>query len=294
MCKKTFCIVVYVDNNRNCLEEFTWLCKSWIYSKLDKDSDIVAVCHPDAIDKIHKIEGVKIISSIPACLKFSQWNNYPYINSVINLCEDVVAFACMEYEFVLKTDCDTFVTNKLSEFKPSGLCFGFGAYAYDAHVRTRLVECFSRWTNGIHLGIHNVGATVMGDSRSVIEYLQCQHEFAERLISEEFKDYIGQWPGWNKGLVSMYAGELALNSIAPQRCSLGLFDHFCNSSRALGSDVLHIHAWHTDGYWSKHKYRDGAYHLIEQQEIDISTIGGYCHWLAQASIEDVYQKLSSI
>jgi hypothetical protein len=85
----------------------------------------------------------------------------------------------------------------------------------------------------------------------------------------------------------MYAGELALRKTYPQRCSIGLLDHFPYASRPLGSDVLHVHAWHTDDYWSKMQYRAGKYDHMKLEEIDRSTLGGYCHWLAAADIDQV-------
>lgn len=129
----------------------------------------------------------------------------------------------------------------------------------------------------------------MGSSRLVQEYLQCQYDFAERLRHEEFWHYRGEWPYWFHGVLTMYAGELALNALEPQNYSLGLFDHFCHGTQLIGSDVLHIHAWHSAGYWSKHDYRSGAYDAMSLSEINQETTGGYCHWLARASLDDVLQ-----
>jgi len=108
-----------------------------------------------------------------------------------------------------------------------------------------------------------------------------------KLLDEEFRHFQGTWPGWCKNVVTMYAGELALRRTYPQQCSLGLLDHLPYANRALGSDVLHIHAWHTDQYWSKHQYRAGKYAGMALDEIDRRTSGGYCHWLAVADVEQV-------
>uniref|UniRef100_UPI003C7AC838 DUF7164 domain-containing protein n=1 Tax=Burkholderia cepacia TaxID=292 RepID=UPI003C7AC838 len=131
--------------------------------------------------------------------------------------------ACAGFELVLKTDCDTFVTPAFASFVPSGLCFGFGAYAYEDSVRRKLVECSARW-GFPHAGLHNVGASVYGPSEMVRHFLVAQMDYCRRLLAEEFAEHEGQWPGWCKNVLTMYAGELALRQTYPQRCSIGLLD----------------------------------------------------------------------
>lgn len=291
--QKSFCILVYVDNTHNCIEEFLWLYKSWRHSKLEGESDIIAVCHPEAVSRLPVSSGIRLIISPPASVQHPHWLHYPYINSVINLCSEQVTQVCLEYPYCLKTDCDTFLTSNLRGFRPSRLCFGIGGYAYLPEVRQKLNDCFMRWVGHSHPGIYNVGATLMGASGLVQEYLQCQHDFAERLLREEFFHLKGKWPHWYHGVLTMYAGELALNALEPQNCTLGLFDHFCHGSRPIGSDVLHIHAWQSAEYWSKHDYRAGAYNTIQREAINRETTGGYCHWLASASMDEVLDKAES-
>ncbi|SDR55562.1 DUF7164 domain-containing protein [Paraburkholderia tuberum] len=279
-------VLVYIDNRKETVEEFHWLYKSMIFSNLFLRSRIIAVCHPDAINLLPVDEKLTIIPSTPYLERNAEWQGYAYINSVGNFVDQSVFDECKKYRFILKTDCDTFVTPALLDFSPSGLCFGFGAYAYEEEVRGKLSQCSLRW-GFPHSGLHNVGASVLGPSDHVCNFLTAQLDYCNKLIKEEFSNFEGAWPGWCKNVLTMYAGELALRCTYPQQCSLGFLDHFPSATRNIGSDVLHIHAWHTNQYWSKHDFRAGKYFDIRSDQIDRNTLGGYCHWLAQSAIDNV-------
>ncbi|PFH11841.1 hypothetical protein BCF11_4307 [Collimonas sp. PA-H2] len=286
-------VLVYVDNREETIEEFHWLYKSMIYSNLFARAEIIAVCHPDAVSALPADARIKLLPSAPYADSHSEWAGYGYINSVANLCQPEVLDLCRKYQYILKTDCDTFVTRAMADFRPSGLCFGFGAYAYTEEVRKKLVECSQRW-GFPHSGLHNVGASLLGPSEFVCNFVVAQMDYCQKLLDEEFRDFEGTWPGWCKNVLTMYAGELALRRTYPQRCSQGFLDHFPHAGRALGSDVLHIHAWHTEEYWSKRDFRAGKYDHIPLGEIDRNTLAGYCHWLAAADVEQVQASVSSV
>lgn len=279
-------ILVYVDNQPHTIEEFGWLYKSLLFCELFDCARLIAVCHPALVDVLPKHPGIHVIASAPYAEQHAAWAGYGYINSVANLCEPHVLEACAAHAYLLKTDCDTFVTRALRTFRPTGLCLGFGGYAYEEDVRRKLSACSARY--GLpHSGLHNVGASVLGPTTMVANYLRSQMDYCTRLMTDEFQEHPGAWPGWCKAVLTMYAGELALRNTYPQQCSLGLLDHFPSSTRTLASDVLHIHAWHTADYWSKQDYRAGKYAAMTPADIDPRTLGGYCHYLAHASLDEI-------
>ena len=53
-------IIVYVDDTERCLEEFTWLYKSWRMWKHDSEFDLVVYCNPTAVSKIPVHENLLI------------------------------------------------------------------------------------------------------------------------------------------------------------------------------------------------------------------------------------------
>ena len=278
-------ILVYVDHQPHALEEFGWLYKSLLFSGLFERARLIAVCHPQVAHALQH-PGVRVIPSEPYAHTHAEWAGYGYINSVANLCAPQVLEACQDTAYLLKTDCDTFVTQALRTFRPSGLCFGLGGYAYEEDVR-RTLSAYSARYGFAHSGLHNVGASVLGPTAMVSQFLQTQMTFCTRLLQDAFADGPGTWPGWCKAVLTMYAGELALRATYPQQCSLGLLDHFPSGARTLASDVLHIHAWHTADYWSKHDYRAGKYAHMPREAIDPGTLGGYCHYLACASVDEI-------
>jgi hypothetical protein len=282
----TLGILVYVDDVPAIIEEFNWLYKSILFSGLRGYCQIIAVCHPDAEMQLPKDDIIIPIPQAPFSEQFPEWGQYKYINSVGNLCSEAAINVARDFDYILKTDCDTFVTRHLRDFRPTNVCFGIGAYAYDSDVRRHLV----RWAEQLgfpHSGIHNVGASLLGTSPKVMQFLHRQLTYCERLLREEFSSSPGAWPGWFGGVLTMYAGELSLRSLYPQAFSLGLLDHFCHADRQIGSDVLHIHAWHTEQYFSKRKYRAGEYDHIPLDSIDRSSLAGYCHYLAAVEISGV-------
>lgn len=280
-------VLVYVDDKKEIVDEFHWLYRSMIVSGVfARGGELIAVCHPNVIAQLPADDRIVVIPGLPYADQHAEWAGYGYINSIANLCDPAVLAVCRNYDAILKTDCDTFVTPALASFEPTGLCFGFGAYAYQEEVRRKLSECSARW-GFPHSGLHNVGASVLGPTEFVGNFVQAQLDYCHKLLDEEFRDFQGEWPGWCKNVLTMYAGELALRRTYPQRCSLGLLDHLPYTDRRLGGDVLHIHGWHTDQYWSKHHFRAGAYDHMAPGDIDRTTLGGYCHWLAVTPTDDL-------
>jgi hypothetical protein len=284
-------VLVYVDNKKEFIEELGWLYRSMLASDVVSRGDLIAVCHPDVLPLLPTEKNLVKISAVPYSAVHPEWADYGYINSIANLCDPNVWDICKRYDHVLKSDCDTFVAPALKAFEPSTLCFGFGAYAYEESVRRKLSECSARW-GFPHSGLHNVGASVLGPTEFVHNFVLAQLDYCHRLLADEFKDFHGQWPGWCKNVLTMYAGELALRRTYPQQCSLGLLDHVPYLSRRLASDVLHIHAWHTDQFWSKHAYRKGEYANVNIETADRNSLGGYCHWLATSTTEEIRQWVS--
>ena len=93
----------------------------------------------------------------------------------------------------------------------------------------------------------------------------------------------------HKGVSSMIAGEIIINAgFTHQHISLYVLDSKCWENTIIGSDVLHIHAWHSESKWSKHDYFDGKYKdwKIEKENM-YDNAANYCHWIATASMEEI-------
>jgi hypothetical protein len=70
-------------------------------------------------------------------------------------------------------------------------------------------------------------------------------------------------------------------------------DHFGFSDRILASDLLHVHAWRTSGYFSKTALRAGEYNRIPIENINRSTLAGHCHYLAKVDLSALRNAMKS-
>lgn len=291
MSSKTLGILCYIDDTAEMLEEFSWIYKSWIFSGNWKTSDLIAICHPAALDKLPAESGVIRIPRAPLNQPGSPWATYPFINSIGCLLGEHTRELVGRYSHFLRTDADVFLTASLVEFRPDFAVFGRGRYAEDAGARQKIVE-FAARHNLTHHGIFNCGSSLLTRSEDVLFFLGQQMMVCELLL-EEFRDDPGQWPGWYRGVLSMYAAELIANHYYARLSRLGVYNFLdFESDLRVGikrSNIHHIHAFHCgpDAFWSKHAYRSGRYRERPLASLDIALVPDYCHWLAITGVERI-------
>jgi hypothetical protein len=292
--KKTLAIAVYVDDNQDIINEFDWLYKSFIYSGNYKTSDIVAFCNPLVINKLDKSilddNNVVIVSSEPVTKLDAIWFNYPFVNSVYYLTTKE-AEILLNYEYTLSTDCDVFLTRNLVDFRPLSYTFGLGTYMKDIIARDKIVEVIGR-LNLKYSFIHNVGSSCIFYSQEVINFRKLQYDVCRYLKMNEFNNYIGQWGSWFYGVITMYAGEIVANQLGGASIRNNVLDAFSMGDGKIGNFFYHIHAWHTEQFFSKHKFKNNEYKDIDVDKIDIELVNNYCLYIATKSIDDI-KKLSN-
>ncbi len=277
---KDTAIAVYIDNNKNLINEFRWLYNSWLVSGSWLTSKIVAFYNPlIAYDNLPKDNDIHYIPIVPLTERESVWRDYPFINSVWYLTMPEAA-VLTDYKYVLKTDCDCFLTPYFKDLRPRLAQFGAGMFATEPDVVIRLATIAKKW--GITPVFNNVGSTFMAYPNVALQFMQTQFEYCKKLKAEEFKDGYGTWPGWYQGVLTMYAGQLAAWSIFNYGINIGGLDVHCMAREPISPHDYHIHAWHTDGYFSKHKWRNGDYKNYDMNKLDKICIADYCLWIAGA------------
>lgn len=275
---KDTAIVVYIDNNKNMITEFGWLYNSWLLSGSWRTSQIVVFYHPlISKDALPKDSDIEYIPLIPLTEREEEWKQYPFINSIWYLTTPEAAILT-KYEYVLRTDCDCFLTPYFPNLRPRLAQFGAGMFAVDADVIIRLAMIAKKW--GIPSIFNNVGSTFMSYSNMTLQYSQTQMEYCRKLKVEEFKDGYGTWPGWYQGVLTMYAGQLAAGSVFGYGLNMGGLDVHCVSHEIMSPLDYHIHAWHIEGFFSKHKWRLGEYKNYDMSTLDKTRICDYCLWIA--------------
>lgn len=283
-------ITVYIDDNINIINEFEWLYKSFIYSGNYINSDIVAFCNPSVINKLDiniiNDSNVILIPLEPLSSKDLLWKDYKFINSIYFLTTKE-AEILLKYKYVLSTDCDVFLTKNLIDFRPHLHTFGLGHYISEWDIKSRdNIQNILKKLNLKYNFIHNVGASYLYLSQHVINFRKFQLDVCKYLINNEFKDE-GKWGSWYKGTMTMYAGEITANQLGVSGIMTNVLDSYSMSDHKIGKTFYHIHAWHTNQYFSKHNFRNGEYKDINVDELDIEIVNNYCLYLATKSIDEI-------
>ena len=169
-------IVVYLDDHDRIETEFSWLYKTWILHGLDRDIDLVVYHHPGAASRVERFRDRDQFVAVPMSPR-GRALEYPYLNSVHPFLEPFDE-PLRNYEWILKTDCDVFLTHNLNRFRPDQLLVGEGGYcsADDSNHR----DCMARACqhHGFsHRGLVNVGASWFGRTHDIFRLARLQAEF---------------------------------------------------------------------------------------------------------------------
>lgn len=311
-------IAVYLDDSDKMQIELSWLYKSWILNNLDKEWDLIVYYNPIASSRIEPFNGVIKVPMKPVGLS----DQYPFLNSHY-FCLAPYCKPLIDYEYVLKTDCDVFLTHNLKNYDPGNkFHFGMGGFysnnvdeefAQIQWIANHLVPNIGKINlSGQELDLRyrfitSVGASYLGRSNQVCNITAWQSRLTEELLVNHFeksdmmKVFSGGVPKNRKkhqrvigpnlaqGIASMIAGEIVVNSIfTQQHLNSWSLDTKCWKYTSLSSEVLHIHAWHTSQEFSKHdffndKYKDWVVHYDER----LDNCANYCQWIATTPIEEI-------
>lgn len=259
-------VVVYLENKVSLLRQFKYLYKSFKISNMDTDTDLVVFTDDTSIPLPDDVKSYRFKSISLS----GEFKDYHFINSVACIAENGELLS--KYEYILKTDLDVFLTKELKMFYPPKFHTGTGNFTY-GNVAERIKE-FALRNGYTHKGIHNVGATWYGSGALVVQLAQSTMEIARKLNKEEF----GEWPNWYKGVLSMYASEIAVNHNVEEFVLSNKFDVPSDSHGPI-EEAYHIHCFHSNKMYSKFEEQDGKYDSIT--DIDRSIVCGYCLGVSQ-------------
>lgn len=300
--KKKLGILIYVDNTDKMLEEFFWIYKSWIFSGNYKNSDLVVVCNPEIYDRLPNEQGIVKIPYRPYSETHKEWENYKFINSIACLFGSHLKGLEDQYVYLLRTDADVFLTKHLVDFYPSRPVHGRGLYAnplrsaggvHENDVWEKIVK-FSEKIGYKHNRVYNCGHSLLAPASDVLFFTEEQTKVSKLLKDEFAKTGPGKWPGWYSGVITMYAAEIVANHYFNRflnNAHLNILDRESYFVGPIDCLTLHIHAIHTEDYFSKKKFREGAYAKKELESLDISKINQYCHYLAASKVGDIKYKV---
>lgn len=267
-------VVVFLENRKRLLLQFSWLYTSLKYIQ-SNDTELVVFGTRDALlnipDDCIKIE-VKKASEPPEVAKYPRINSiHYYLDSQIDILN--------QYDYILRTDADTFLTPAWNHYFPEQYTTGKGAYVSTSEVKENIKRVAE--IHGLkHKGLHNIGATHYGPPHEVINVSQQAVKIAKYLLTHDFKDQKGKWPGWYGGVINMYSNEIAVNHYLPNfKIDKKNLDFLSTSSDSV-HDHAHIHCWHTKNIFSKFRFERGEYDHIRMEDLDIDKVKDYCLYLA--------------
>lgn len=209
----------------------------------------------------------------------SLWSDYPFIYSLSCLNGPHATFLD-DYDYLLRSDVDTFITPHWHYFYPDLYTFGKGGYLNTPEVKENLLLTAQKL--GLqHHGIFNIGSTHYGPTSLIKEVHLLATEITDYLLRYSFLSDSGKWPSWYKGVASMYACELAVNHLVPSYSLQPEVLDFPSTSSDTTKNHPHIHCWHTDQLFSKFIFEKGGYHQMKLPTLAPSTINLYCLYMAR-------------
>ena len=282
-------IVVYVDKTEQCLEEFTWLYKTWLLWDLQLEYDIVAFCNPEILNRLPENSALILKALEPLHGKNDIWHDYGFVNSFAMFNDQSNVDLVSKYDYILKSDCDVFLTQHLKGLNPTKVMIGQGGYMLQGDP-TPIINRLKNYSEKFGLtyaNMNHIGASIFAKTEQVVSAVKAHFSITKIILKTGWAEGDrGTWPGWYKGVASMYGIHIVINHMyGPQLCNLYSIDSRC-WDLPIEKDVYHIHAWHTDEYWSKHNYFRNKYDKLIVQEIP-KRAEEYCHWISSNTLGEI-------
>lgn len=270
-------VVVFVEDKRHLLQQLGCLYTSLKYIQ-SNDTDLVVFGTREALIKVPD-DCIKVeceLANNP-----TEFLQYRFINSISCLTGEQARFLD-QYDLILRTDADVFLTPAWNTFYPDVYTVGQGGYVNDDETRRNIRRIASLY-HLRHQGLHNVGSTHYGNAQLVREVCKLATFITGHILTFEFKDREGNWPGWYKGVASMYGCEIAVNHYVEQIKKDGeKLDYSSTSSNSIKNHP-HIHCWHTDNLFSKFHFAAGNYDHLSKEDLNIDKVNEYCLYIALKS-----------
>ncbi len=191
----------------------------------------------------------------------------------------------------LRTDADVFLTPYFANFTPAWPVHGCGGYHLTEDFRQKMLD-FCRRQGVNHTQQFGCGHSIILPAELMIAFLQRQVYWCYKLAEDFGSDSAnwGAWPGWYRGVLTMYAAEIAANEGWNKYLREGrerILDMNSSSHNHIDALTLHIHSSHYDIHFSKHQYRAGSYAAIDPHSLDIRCIDDYCLWICMTPIDTI-------
>jgi len=270
-------IVIYLENLHHLIVHFACLYTSLEYIR-SPDTELVVFGTPEALKRLphdcRKIEFLPLEEP-------PEMQTYRYINSIACL-TGPQAEQLQEYDYILRTDADVFLTPAWNTYYPKAYTVGRGLYVNGDTVKRNILRVAGELGLNHH-GFFNTGSTHYGAPEKVCDVCRVGLEVNRYLLTHDFKKNHGAWPGWFRGVSILYSMEIAVNHVmktpVPDYCNLD----FDSISAESVENHAHIHCWHVETQFSKYHFLHGKYDSINPENLNPGIIKDYCLYNALLS-----------
>lgn len=278
------CIISFIDNKNYLLLEMYYLFESFIESKLYENSDLI-LCGPKEIKNlvpehpcVFYLEN-KSISENCNDNEYKAFKDYHFINSISCIILNKEWLLNKNYEYMLKTDSDVFLTPNFKDFFPDITKIYTGKGGYSHNDSKDKLKNIAKRENLRYQNVTDIGATWYGSCKLLIDIAELTLKLTKIILEKDFATNEGVWPGFFKGVSSMYGSELAINDLVDKDKIIitQKFDGHSDSTESWkDNDVYHIHCWHTDKMFSKFQNRNMKYIDYDKDKLDYNKTNEYC------------------
>jgi hypothetical protein len=285
-------IVTFVEDKTYLIIEIYNLYKSCLISNITNNTDFI-ICAPKEIwNKLPKdnsfiifLDTNSVSNNCSSTVNKNcnlAWQGYHFVNSISCLAQHKDFLS--KYKYILKTDCDVFITENFKDFFPDKFYTGTGGYVNNKDVKKRL-KAIAKRKGYRHQDKFNIGATWYGRSDLILKCCELTLKILENILNTDFKNGKGKWPGWYRGVSSMYASEIAVNHLVDDIVITKKFDGHSDYTTQWKTDgVYHIHCWHTSKKYSKHAFMKNAYDNIDPSTLNTENTNDYCLNIALSNL----------
>ncbi|KAF0715761.1 hypothetical protein As57867_003192, partial [Aphanomyces stellatus] len=196
------------------------------------------------------------------------------------------------YDWILRTDIDTFLTPAFATWKPLKFTVGsVGGYCFNGYNTCDRLKGIATKLNLTVSPVNDIGSTWYGPAKmiqacgklsmQVINHLHL-HEFNDTEKSKAYNKQIVGWPRWHYGVLTMYSGHLAIPHCTREtgfdkRDDLLDFQTFSDGPTARHP---HLHTRQNAKRFSKFLFRNGSYDDVQLPDLNLGKVSNYAMYMA--------------